>query len=160
MLGDDSVGCLAVQHALAPGIVGGVEAAQKLFELAVRVDGSAEHFRADAAVEALDQTVGLRPLGASVTILCAETLAGLGEGRGGAAAIVGQHMGEPEGKGGCGLAQEGDGALFGFVVLDGEVDGARVAVDGHEQVSLAPFAVAGLQLGQVLVPLGRTQGPA
>ena len=59
-------------------------------------------------------------------------------------------MGEPKREGRGGLAQEGDGAPFGFVVLDREVDGARAAVDGNEQVSLAPFAVAGLQLGQVL----------
>jgi len=59
-------------------------------------------------------------------------------------------MGELEGKGGGGLAQEGDGALLGFVVLDGEVDCARATIDGDEQVSFAPVAVARLQLGQVL----------
>ncbi len=30
--GDDLIGSLAIKHALTPGIVGGVEAAQELFE--------------------------------------------------------------------------------------------------------------------------------
>ncbi len=59
-------------------------------------------------------------------------------------------MGEAEGEGGRGLAEEGDGALLGLVVLDGEVDGAGPAVDGDVEVTLAPFAIDGLQLGQVL----------
>ncbi len=59
-------------------------------------------------------------------------------------------MGELEReRGGC-LAQESDGAFLGFVVLDCEVDGARAAIDGDEQVAFAPVTVAGLQLGQVL----------
>ena len=59
-------------------------------------------------------------------------------------------MGELEGRSCRGLAQEGDAALFGLVVLDGEVNRARAAVDDDEQVALASLAVAGLQLGQVL----------
>ena len=50
--------------------------------------------------------------------------ASFSKGRGETAAIVGQHVGEPEGEGGSGLAQEGNGAFLGFVVFDGEVDGA------------------------------------
>ena len=59
-------------------------------------------------------------------------------------------MGDLEGEGGRGLALEGDSAMFGFVILDGEVDGARAAVDGNEQVAFAPVAVTHLQPGQVL----------
>ena len=36
--GHDLVGCLAVQHPLTPVVVGGVEAAQKLLQVTVRVD--------------------------------------------------------------------------------------------------------------------------
>jgi hypothetical protein len=59
-------------------------------------------------------------------------------------------VGEAEGEGGRGFPQERDGALLGLVVLDGEVHGARTAVDGDVEVALAPLAVAGLQLGQAL----------
>ena len=157
--GDDLVGCFAAQHALAPGVVGLVEAAQQLFQGTVRVDVDAQHFGANPGIEALHHaaaangsavSAGLRRAWLYMAILDAKALAGLGEGRGEAAAVVGQHMGEPKRKGSCGLAQEGDGAPLGFVVLDGEVDGTRATVDGDEQVSLAAFAVAGLQLGQVL----------
>jgi hypothetical protein len=46
--------------------------------------------------------------------------------------------------------QEGDGAGLGLVALDRQVHGAGPAVDGDEEVALAPLAVAGLQLRQVL----------
>ena len=36
---DDLVGCFAVEDALAPGVVGGVEAAEQLLKLGVRPDG-------------------------------------------------------------------------------------------------------------------------
>ena len=49
-----------------------------------------------------------------------------------------------------GFAQESDGTGFGFIVLDGEMDRARAAVDGDIEIALAPFAIGGLQLGQVL----------
>ncbi len=113
--------------------------------MAVRVDGDTEHFGANAAVEALDHAVGLRCAGAGVTILGAEG----GEGRGEATAVIGQHVRETE-EGSRGLAQEGDGALLGLVVLDREVDGARAPVEGDAEITLAPLAVAGLQLGPVL----------
>jgi len=51
-------------------------------------------------------------------VLRADGDAGFGEIGGEATAVVGQHVGELEGEGGCGLAQEGDGTLFGFVILD------------------------------------------
>jgi hypothetical protein len=85
-----------------------------------------------------------------MAVLGAEFGADLGEGGGEAAAVVGQHVGEAEGEGRRSLAEEGNGALLGLVVLDGEVDGARAPVDGDVEVALAPFAIAGLQLGQVL----------
>src|SRR4051812_46323398 len=39
---------------------------------------------------------------------------------------------------------------LGFIVLDGEVNRARAAVDGDIEVALAPVAIGGLQLGQML----------
>jgi hypothetical protein len=67
-----------------------------------------------------------------------------------AGAAVGQDAGDPEGEGRERLLQEGHGAGLGLVVLDRQVDGARAAIDGHEQVALAPCAAPGAQLGQVL----------
>ena len=128
-LGDDLIRRLAVQHALAPGVVGGVEAAQRMLEVAVGMDGDAQHLAPDPAVEALHHAVGVGRARLGVAVLRAEFGAGPGEGGRGAAAVVGQRMGEAEGEGG-GLAEEGDGALPGFVVLDGEVDGAGAPVDG------------------------------
>src|SRR5215218_9094713 len=85
-----------------------------------------------------------------MAVLGAEFGADLGEGGGKAATVIGQHMGEAEGKGRGGLAEKGDGALLGLVVLDGEVDGAGAPVDGDIEVALAPLAIGALQLGQVL----------
>ena len=67
-----------------------------------------------------------------------------------AAAVVGQHVGELERERRRGLAEKGDGAPFRLVVLDGQVDGARPAVDGDEQAAFAPLAISCLQLGQAL----------
>jgi hypothetical protein len=39
-----------------------------------------------------------------------------------------------EGQGSGGFAQKSDGAGFGFIVLDGEVDRARAAVDGDREI--------------------------
>ena len=117
---------------------------------AMGVDADAEHFAADPAIEALDHAVGLGRAGPDVAVLHAQIGTGFGECCGEATAVVGQHVGEPEGESGGGLVQEGDGAPFGLVVLsrklcafrrDREVDGSRAAVDGREQVTLAPFAV-------------------
>ncbi len=85
-----------------------------------------------------------------MAILRSEFSAGFGKGWREAAAIVGQHVGEPERERRGGFAQESNGALLGFVVLDRAVDEARTTVDGDEQVALAPFAIRGLQLGQML----------
>ena len=81
---------------------------------------------------------------------CAPRSAQVSQGRREAAAIVGQHVGQAEGKGRSRLAQEGDGALLGFVVLDGKMDGARAAVDGDIKEALAALAIGRLQLGQML----------
>ncbi len=154
VLGCDLIWCLAVQHPLAPGIVGLVEAAQQLFQGTVRVDVDAQHLAADPAVEALDHAVGLRCAWLGVAVLRAQGDAGLGESWREATAIVGQHtivgqhMGELEGECSRCLAQEVDGTPFGLVVLDRKMDGTRAAVDGDEQKPLAPFAVAGPQLGR------------
>ena len=85
-----------------------------------------------------------------MAILRAEFGADLGKGRGEAAAVVGQDMRHTEGKSVSGFAQERDGACLGFVVLDGEVDRARAAVDGDVEIALAPLAIGSLQLRQVL----------
>src|SRR5947209_3461644 len=53
-------------------------------------------------------------------------------------------------KGRRGFPQEGDRTLLGLVVFDCQMHGARAPVDGDIEITLAPFAVAGLQLGQVL----------
>lgn len=150
MLGGDLIWRPAVQHTLATGVVGHTEAVQQLFERAVRVNIDVEHLAGYPAVESLDHAVGLRRAGLCMAVLRAQLGAGFGKGRRKAAAIVSQNVGELEGKGCCSLVQEGDGATFGFVILDGEVDGARAAVDGDKQVSFAPVTVAGLQLGQML----------
>jgi hypothetical protein len=52
-LSNDLIGGLAVEHALMPGIVGGVEAAQELLPRAMRVNSDSEHLTADAAIEPL-----------------------------------------------------------------------------------------------------------
>src|SRR3954451_4013651 len=116
----------------------------------MRVDGDAEHFAANAAVEALDHAIRLRRPRLGMAVLGAEFGADLGEGGGEAATVVGQHVGEAEGESRRGLTEEGNGALLGLVVLDGEVDRAGAAIDGDIEVALAPFAIGGLQLGQVL----------
>ena len=88
--------------------------------------------------------------GEVVAVLGAELGADAGKGGCEAAAIVGQHMGKAEGEGFRGLSQEGNGAALGLIVLDGEVDGAGLAIDGDLKVALAALATDGLQLGQVL----------
>ncbi len=60
--------------------------------------------------------------------------------------VVGQYMCEAERERGRSLAQQGDSAFLGLVVLDGEVDGARAAVDGYKQIAFATFTIGGLQL--------------
>ena len=72
----------------------------------------------------------------------------LGKGLGEAAAVVCQYMCHAEGKRRGRFTQESDGTGFGFVVLDGEVDRARAAVDGDGERALAPFAIGGLPLGR------------
>jgi hypothetical protein len=78
--GDDLIGCLAFQHTLTTGIVGGVEATQELFELAVGIDRDGEHLTADVAVEALDQAIGLRRTRTGVAVFRAQCGTGLGGG--------------------------------------------------------------------------------
>ena len=146
--GHDLVGSLAVEHALAAVVVGGVQAAQELFEVAVRMEGDLKHLRADPAIEALDHAIRLRRAGPGVAVLGAELGAVPGEGGRKAAAVVGQHMGELERKRRRSFPEKGDGALLGLGVLDGEVHRTGPAVDGDEQVALAPLAIGGLQLGR------------
>src|SRR5918997_6825419 len=71
----------------------------------MRVDGDAKHLGADATIEALHHAIRLRRVRLGVAVLRTELGTDLGEGRGEAAAVVGQHVGEAEGKSGRGLAQ-------------------------------------------------------
>ena len=85
-----------------------------------------------------------------MAVLGAEFGADLGKGGGKAAAVIGQHVGEAEGEGRRSFAEEGNGTLLGLVVFDGEMDGAGAPVNGDIEVAFAPFAIGGLQLGQML----------
>ena len=114
-------------------------------------DGDAEHLTLDASIEALDHTVGARGVGLGLAMLDAEIPAGLFKAVGGeAAAAVGQHVRDVEGKDLERLLEEGPGTGFSLVVLDRQMHGARASVDRHEQVALAALAIRGPQLGQVL----------
>jgi hypothetical protein len=66
--------------------------------------------------------------------------------RGKATAAVGQHMGDAERKGRDGLLKKRRRAGLGFLVIDGQVDGARGAVDRDIEIAFAPLAVGGLEL--------------
>jgi hypothetical protein len=66
-----------------------------------------------------------------------------------ATAAVGQHMGDAEWKGGNGVVEKRRGAGLGLLVRDGEVNGARGAVDGDIKVTFTPLAIGGLKFGQV-----------
>ena len=116
----------------------------------MRVEGDLQHLGADPAVEALHHAVRLRRARLGVAALGAELGASSGESRREAAAVVGQHVGELERERRRGFSEKGDGAPFRLVVLDGQVDGAGPAVDGDEQIALAPLAIGRLQLRQVL----------
>jgi hypothetical protein len=56
-LADDLRGRAPAQHALAPGVVGGVEALEQPLEIAMAGHGEPEHLALDAAVETLDHPV-------------------------------------------------------------------------------------------------------
>ena len=128
-----------------------VEALEQPLEVVVAGDRDAQHLALDPAVEALRHAVRARRVGPGLAVLDAELAAELLEALGGeAAAAIRQHVRDPEGEGGERLLQEGPGAGLGLLVLDRQVDRARAPVDGHEQESLAPLAVRGPQLGQVL----------
>src|SRR5689334_976854 len=116
----------------------------------VRIDGDGEHFGDDAAIEALDHAIGLWRTWLDMAIRCPKLGTNLGKGPGEAATVVCQYICHVEGQGSGRFAQESDGTGFGFIVLDGEMDRARAAVDGDVEIALAPLAIASLQLGQVL----------
>ena len=81
------------------------------------------------------------------TVAPASGLKGIGREAG---AAVGQHVGDLEGQGSEGLVEEGDGRGRGLVVLDGEVNVARGAVDDDVEIPLAGSTIAIAELGQVL----------
>ena len=55
-------------------------------------------------------------------------------------------MGDAERKGRDGLLKKRRRAGLGFLVIDGQVDGARGAVDRDIEIAFAPLAVGGLEL--------------
>ena len=59
-IGDDLVGCPSLEDTLTPRVVGDIESAKQLLEVAVRVDGDAWHLATDAAVAAFDHAIRLR----------------------------------------------------------------------------------------------------
>src|SRR3712207_4200695 len=148
-LAHDPVWRLAVEDALAAGVVGGVEASGQLLEIPVRPDGDAEHLAAHPAIEALRHAIRPGRARPGVAALRPERGAGPGEARGEAAPVVGQDTGEAEGKGDRGLAEGGDRALLRLLVLPREVDGTGPAVDGDVVAALAPPAVGGPRLRRV-----------
>jgi len=123
-------GYSAVEHELSSGVVGLVEAAQQLLQGAVRIDVDAEHLAGNATVGPFNHAIGLRRPRLGVAILRLQVGARLGKGWREAAAVVGQRVGEAEGKNCRCLAQEGDGTLLSLVVLDREMDRAGAAIDG------------------------------
>src|SRR5688572_32909701 len=58
-------------------------------------------------------------------------------------------MGDAERKGCDGLLEKRRRAGLGLLVRDGEVNGARGAVDGNIKVAFTPLAIDGLELGQM-----------
>src|SRR3954463_11177150 len=150
-LADDLLGRAPAQPARAAGVVGRAEAGQQPLEVAMAGHGDPEHLALDAAVEALRHPVRARRVGPGLAVLDGARAAELLEALGGeAAAAIRQHVRDPEGEGGERRLEEGHSTGLGLVVLDRQVDEARAPVDGHEQEALAPRAVRGPQLGQVL----------
>ena len=66
---------------LIAGVVRGVESPQQLLEIAMEVDGDAEHLTLDATVEAFHHAVGLWRIRSDMTVLGAQLGAGLLESR-------------------------------------------------------------------------------
>jgi hypothetical protein len=67
-----------------------------------------------------------------------------------ARATIREHVRDHEGKGPDRLLEEGNRGGGGLVVLHGEVDPSRAAIDGHRQVALTGQAISVPQLGPVL----------
>ena len=101
-----------------------------------------------SCTNALDHAIGLRRAWLDMAIGGSEFGAELGKSLGEAAAVACQYVCHAKGQSRGRFAQESDGTGFGFVVLDGEVDRARAAVDGDVEIALAPFAIGGLPLGR------------
>ena len=62
-------------------------------------------------------------------------------------------MGHLEGQGCDRFLEEGPSAVFGLLVLDGEVDPAGGPVDGDVEVTLAPLASTVCSLGKCLMSI-------
>jgi hypothetical protein len=78
---DDLIRRFAIKHALAPSIISGIETAEELLEIPMRVKCDAQHLAADPTVEALDQAIGLGRVGLGMTYFapsCAQAWAKAG----------------------------------------------------------------------------------
>ena len=140
----DLIRGLAVEHTLPTGIISGVEPAQELLPVPVRVDRNAQPLAAHPAVETLHHTIRLWGVRFRRAVLRPEFGTSLDESGSKATAIISEHRGETKGKG-CGrLVQEGKGTLLGFIVFDCSMHRARAPVDGYLEVALASFAIPGL----------------
>jgi hypothetical protein len=127
---DGFIGRSTSERTLAACIVGDVIAAEQAFEVVVGGDRDGQNLASDAAVEALDHAVGFGRIGFGFAVVDAQGAAGFLEAVSGeTAAAISQHMSHLEGEGGHRLGEESGGAGLGFLVLDGEVDPARSAVN-------------------------------
>jgi hypothetical protein len=114
------------------------------------VDRDPQHLALYPAVEALNETIGLRRVWLGPAVLHLQLAAGLLEAIGGkAGSSVRQDVRGLEGECPDGRFQEGDRACGQLIVLDCQVHPARAAVDGHIQILFAALAISGLHLGQV-----------
>ena len=75
---DHLIGTGALEHALAPGIIGLVEAVKQVLEIHVAVDRNAalRALTLNTPVEALRQTIGLRRVGPCRPVLHTQAAAG------------------------------------------------------------------------------------
>jgi hypothetical protein len=124
---------------------------QQGLQVAVAGDRDAQHLALHTPIEAFDHAIGFRRVGPCRAMLHAERSARRLEAIGREArSAVGEHMGDLEGEGLDRFFQKGHRRGGRLIILDGEMDEAGGAVDGHVQIPLAALAISGAQLGQVL----------
>jgi SRSO17 transposase len=141
----------AFEHALAARVVGLVEALEQGLEVAMAGDRDAQHLALHPSVEALHETVGLRCGGPGLAMLHFQLAAGVLKAIGRKARTpVGEHMRDLERESRDRLCEEGDRGFRGLVIFDGQMHGARAAVDGDREEAFAAFPVGRSELREVL----------